>query len=300
MRGGHRYKFKYRKLPVFSGKTLLTLLNIPPNSLPKTIMLDGSLGAGIIKVCIGISRDRIIFDSGRFRAELSRRYLEEIVNNTRRIYGLTEDDLIPLVIVSADNRYYQLSLFEGCRTPTVEISGIHMHRVVVDPLFVDAKRKVKALDPKRGSLVLEICTGLGYSTYWLLKRKCRVITIEKSTEVLELASWNPWSRHLRNADILLGDATLVIENLPDNSFDYVLHDPPRISLAPELYSTTFYSEIRRVVKPRGILFHYVGEPGRKQGKNYLRGVISRLECAGFKVFRYDQKTQGVIAVCVKR
>ena len=210
MRGGHRYKFKYRKLPVFSGKMLLTLLNIPPNSLPKTIMLDGSLGAGIIKVCIGISRDRIIFDSGRFRAELSRRYLEEIVNNTRRIYGLTEDDLIPLVIVSADNRYYQLSLFEGCRTPTVEISGIHMHRVVVDPLFVDARRKVKALDPKRGSLVLEICTGLGYSTYWLLKRKCRVITIEKSTEVLELASWNPWSHHLRNADILLGDATLLL------------------------------------------------------------------------------------------
>jgi len=290
------FRFKYKNLPVFSGKMILNLLN----SSTGFFKIDSSLGAKLREISVRILGDSIVFQTENFEIDVSRESISQIVKNPRRIYGLTKSGFLPLVLMDRDNKYYQLTLFEGCLTPTIEISGIHMHRTIVDPLFVDAKQKVLALKPKPKSEVLEICTGLGYSTYWLIRRKCHVISIEKSREVLELASWNPWSRHLKHVEILLGDATKVLQYLPDKRFSYVFHDPPRISIAPELYSSEFYSEIHRVMRPKGILFHYVGEPGKKRGKRYLRGVLRRLESAGFRILRYDARSRGITAVCIKR
>ena len=45
-----------------------------------------------------------------------------------------------------------------------------------------------------------------------------------------------------------------------SAFDAVLHDPPRFGIAGELYSQAFYDHLARVLKPRGVLFHYTGTP----------------------------------------
>ena len=50
-------------------------------------------------------------------------------------------------------------------------------------------------------------------------------------------------------------------------------------------------------KKGGKMFHYVGEPGVKQGKNYLRGIVSRLMKAGFKRVRKVEPAKGL--VCFK-
>lgn len=293
-----RFTFAYRGSPVFSGRTLLDLLSLTP----QTITLDCSLGAGIKFIQVEITNDTIIFRPNKEYVEIPKVQIRQLCKNSRRIYALKFNELIPLSMVGPDNKYYQLTLFENCITPTLEISGIHMHRVTVDPLFVDAKLKIRALNPTPRSSVLEICTGLGYTTYWLLRLDCKVVTIEKSAEVIELAGWNPWSRHLENVELILSDATDALQRLPDDKFDFAVHDPPRISTAPELYTEDFYRELNRVLKAGGILFHYVGEPKRKRGKHYhhIRGISNRLRDSGFNIIRYDPASQGILAICTKR
>lgn len=66
-------------------------------------------------------------------------------------------------------------------------------------------------------------------------------------------------------------------------FDEVIHDPPRLSLASELYSLEFYKQLFRVLKANGKIYHYIGAPGSKNRKISLsRNVAERLKQAGFK------------------
>ncbi|RLE63789.1 MAG: SAM-dependent methyltransferase, partial [Thermoprotei archaeon] len=128
------------------------------------------------------------------------------------------------------------------------------------------------------------CTGLGYTAIYSLKRRAStVVTIEKDPYVLEIARYNPWSRELASEkiEIILADASKYIRELQDESFDRIIHDPPRFALAGELYSLEFYKELYRVLKNGGVLFHYTGAPGVKKGFKFQSSVAARLRRAGF-------------------
>ena len=84
--------------------------------------------------------------------------------------------------------------------------------------------------------------------------------------------------------------------LPDAAFDLILHDPPTIQLAGDLYAEPFYRELRRVLARRGRLFHYVGSPESRQGAILTRGVIRRLRDAGFGQVKAAPGAYGVVAV----
>jgi hypothetical protein len=164
----------------------------------------------------------------------------------------------------------------------------------------DANMKAK-LCARKGIDMLEICTGLGYASIACLKRGVRsIVTIEKDKDVLELAKLNPWSQKLFTDDratVIIGDATDQILAIDDNSFHAVMHDPPRFSMAPELYTTDFYGQLFRVLKRKGILLHYVGSPGAKHRKRDLqKGIMRRLREAGFKDVVRKEKVLGVLAV----
>ncbi|MEM2341614.1 MAG: methyltransferase [Candidatus Bathyarchaeia archaeon] len=173
--------------------------------------------------------------------------------------------------------------------PFLEISGIRMHRAdEVDPK-TDAILKIKALGRIYGS-VLDCCTGLGYTAILAAKRKNvkEVITIEKDENVILIAKQNPFSKPLfenKKIKLIIGDASQEIRKFGDKRFNFIIHDPPRISIAPELYSLEFYSHFYRVLKDNGRLLHYVGRPGLRQGKRYLKGIIKRLKIAGFTRIR---------------
>ena len=64
--------------------------------------------------------------------------------------------------------------------------------------------------------------------------------------------------HIPHSTISLafGDARWLIQNLPDNEFDIVFHDPFSSQHCPELWTVEFFQQLRRVMKPDGVLLTY--------------------------------------------
>lgn len=171
--------------------------------------------------------------------------------------------------------------------PTFEIDGIKMLPTANLSPYVDAERKVGWIRP-RDKIVLDTCGGLGYFAAWCLRGQARqILSYEKSAEVLWLRSLNPWSPESSGeADNRLtlthGDITEEIRGLSDGSVDAALHDPPRFGIAGELYSQAFYDQLARVLKRRGVLFHYTGSPNKlTSGRDVPNEVAQRLQRAGF-------------------
>jgi len=201
--------------------------------------------------------------------------------------------------IYSEGGYYKLKPVAPDRAPTIEINGVQMHRTIgIDP-WGDAKAKVRALGRVRGLRVLEIGTGLGYTaSNLLLSGASLVVSIEKDLNVLSLASMNPWSKMLSDPRIriVVGDASELVGEICSECFEKVLHDPPRISVAEELYSLDFYRELYRVLRSGGSLFHYTGEPGKHSNISYLKGIKRRLEMAGFYRVVWVESAKGFLAL----
>ena len=193
------------------------------------------------------------------------------------------------------NRFYSLMPTE--RAPTLLISGILMHRVKgIDP-HQDTIRKVQTIRPITGR-VLDTCTGLGYTAIEAAKTADQVTTIELDPTVLEVARLNPWSRQLFDdpkIQQVVGDSSDQIESFEDEAFSRIIHDPPTFSLAGDLYSGEFYRHIFRVVKQKGRVFHYIGDLESRSGRNVTRGVVRRLQEAGFSRIVRKPAAFGLVA-----
>ncbi len=214
------------------------------------------------------------------------------------VHALMGDSLKPIQFYDGGlRRFYKLKAVGESIAPTLEINGIHMHRVEgIDP-WRDSRLKVRCLGRVKGGRVLDICTGLGYTAISsLIMGASEVVSIELDENVLKIAELNPWSRGLVGVKVLLGDAAEVIKELPSNYFTHIIHDPPRFSMAGHLYSLEFYREVGRVMVRGGRLYHYVGRPGKLRRVNLARGVKERLRAAGFTVIKWDEVSEGLVAV----
>jgi len=220
--------------------------------------------------------------------------IRQVSKDRRGIYVV---DRPPRKLAVADRHFYMLVATQWGHAPTLEIDGIHMHRVRDIFPEVDARMKVGLLGELRGRKVLDVCTGLGYTAIWAQRMgSVRILTIEKDPNVIEIAKYNPWSAELfeDKVELILGRAEEVLPRIRER-FDGVVHDPPRLSLAGQLYGESFYRELARLMKTRAKLVHYVGQPGVRSGKRIAAGVMRRLRRAGF-IPSYDAKTRCVVGV----
>ena len=202
--------------------------------------------------------------------------------------------------------------------PTALIAGFSMHRfgLGVDPKE-DTRRKIASLKPYKGNnlAVLDVCTGLAYTAIMAseLENVSSVTTIELDPTMTQICAMNPHSKGLfgrakksedggeydeKNNIIsqLYGNAFDVIQTLPDRAFDRIIHDPPTFALAGELYGEKFYSELFRVLKPSGRVYHYTGDPSSNvAGGGGVRGIVKRMKLVGFESVEIDQHAHGVVA-----
>ncbi len=157
--------------------------------------------------------------------------------------------------------------------PTLLIAGIPMHRIKdVDP-HQDTLNKMRAIGRLRGR-VLDTSTGLGYTAIEAARSADQVVTIEVDPAVLEVARRNPWSRDLfqrANITQVVGDSYEELLGFAEGSFDAIIHDPPAMRLAGDLYSGEMYRRLYRVLRDGGRLFHYIGDPDSKSGRSVTRG-----------------------------
>jgi len=282
-----RFEFRPVRLPLFTRELALMLLKGPEGRVRASL----SLGKDFVE--LERRGSLLTLPDGR---EID---LEAVAGEMREgyVYAL-EGDALRAVAFYRGELYYRLLPVGPYEAPTLEISGIRMHRTEGITPWRDAELKVRALGRLRGREVLDICTGLGYTAiHALLRGAAGVLTIEKDPNVLEIASYNPWSHDLASEriEVVLADAAEYVSELDSSSFDAIIHDPPRLARAGELYSTEFYRELYRVLRRGGRLFHYTGKPGYKvRGIHLMGSIAGRLKAVGFKV-QVREDLLGVLA-----
>jgi predicted methyltransferase len=181
-------------------------------------------------------------------------------------------------------RFYKLVPSGGA--PTIEISGVRMHRTKGVTPWPDTESKLAALRPVTGR-VLDCTTGLGYTAILAGRTASHVTTIERDPNVLAIARANPWSAELfanRRIEQRIGDAVEVVPTLPSAHFDRVVHDPPTLALAGELYALEFYRELFRVTRPGGrLLVAETSTPTSPRLRRYLEYLMGALPAIARRV-----------------
>ena len=239
--------------------------------------VDVSLDLNLTGSTCALVGDELVLDADN---RLSRMQLRQMAGKENRIFILEDGELELLEI--RDDGYFKLVPTD--QAPLLEISGVKMHiSKGISPF--ESAGQMAAQVVKKGDRVLDTCSGLGYAAAAALKLGAReVVSVERSSTVMALREKNPWSQGIFSPAIQLVHADIndFIRELAAESFDAVIHDPPRFSLAGELYGERFYREIHRVLKRRGALFHYTGNPQVvKRGTSFVDQAAQRLRAAGF-------------------
>jgi len=258
--------------------------SLPLLTLPALQKLAGARDRGDSRLTLSLDLDRSTAtvetgpDDWTWRGQ---RYPYPRTLRDRTIYGWTGGEFEPVSTFSGG--LYKLVPTDW-GPPTFEIDGIKMLPTAKISPFEDARLKVALIEP-RGKRILDCCAGLGYFAHWCqVGQAASVISFEKSEAVLWLRGVNPWTpRPDPRLKLVHGDVVREISRLPAGGFDAVLHDPPRIGIAGELYAKYFYDELARVLAPGGLLFHYTGTPNKlTSGRDVPKEVRRRLTRAGFE------------------
>lgn len=252
-----------------------------------------SLDLGLTASEITIEASGVRFPDGQ---RLTWEDVEAISEDRRGCFVVQDGAPHKIQIFSeATNRLYSLMPTEGA--PTMLVSGVPMHRIKGTHPYRDTLQKVRTVAPLVGR-VLDTATGLGYTAIEAAKTAEHVVTIELDSAALEVARLNPWSQALfGNPRItqLVGDSFEEVYQFEDETFTRIIHDPPAFSLAGDLYSGEFYRQLFRVLRSRGRLFHYIGDPASKSGHTVAGGVVRRLQEAGFSRVVRRPEAFGLVA-----
>lgn len=286
----YRYDFKYIDLPRITYWTAEKIVNAYREGKKEVeVTLD-----------LGLSKEKVVIDgsyvSFRNKFWVKIDLLKDLYKD--RVYEIVDDDKIVELSIRGKHMYKLRPVAEDI-APTLEIDGIHMHRIVGITPWEDSRRKVQALKIRRGDVVLDTCMGLGYTAiHALLMGAAIVYTIEIDENVIELARHNPWSRFLEDPRIvtLKGDTTVLVNIFPVGTFDKIIHDPPRLTKRyGNLYSNNFYSRLCMLLKDKGYMFHYVGKPRTQKHSQIISKIGGRLKRSGFHQVYYVENAMGFVA-----
>ncbi len=257
------------------------------------LSVEVSPDLGLSTVTAAITPEGVLFPSGE---RLTWQQLEKIKKSQASCF-MIDDGSMKAIQVFSEFTNRVCSLLPTKRTPSMLIAGFTMHRIVdIDPMQ-DTIKKIATISPIVGR-VLDTATGLGYTAIEAARTAEHVVTIELDPGAQQIARLNPWSRELfENPKIeqVMGDAFEVVPTFEDASFDRIIHDPPVFSLAGDLYAGLFYQQLFRVLKRGGRLFHYIGDLNSKSSGTVSKGVLRRLQEAGFTKVARRPEAYGVVA-----
>ncbi|GAB4451430.1 MAG: methyltransferase domain-containing protein [Armatimonadaceae bacterium] len=272
----------------FQGKTLLYARNEGIRSVSISLDLNRSISE------VAVDEGGVYLPDGQ---KLNWDQVAEIADRDTACYTVRNSEISRIFFFS-DTTKRQCSLLATEKgAPTMLLAGFPMHRIkTIDP-WEDTRRKIATIAPV-SDRVLDTATGLGYTAIAAAETAIEVVTIELDPTVLEVCRRNPWSEPLFANPLIqqkIGSSYDRVPEFPDRYFARIFHDPPTFKLAGELYSGVFYQQLYRVLKPKGKLFHYIGDPDSKHGASTTRGVIRRLKESGFTKVVSHPEAFGVVA-----
>lgn len=258
-----------------------------------------SLDLGLSVVEVEMDEAGLILPGG---AHVTWARLEEVAAAESSCFRVEADGGIRKIQTFSPLTQRHYSLYPTAGAPAMLVSGLPMHRIKDTEPQRDALSKIRAAGLSQGGAewrVLDTCTGLGYTAIEAARTAGEVITIELDPAAQDIARQNPWSRRLfaaANIRQIIGDSAEVITQFEEAFFARIIHDPPTFALAGDLYSSAFYHEMWRVLRLGGRVFHYIGDLDSKSGNRVARGVVERLQQAGFARVIPRNEAFGVVAV----
>jgi predicted methyltransferase len=254
----------------------------------------------MVSLDLGLSQQDVRLDPGGIATDkeflLSWEQLQTIADSENNCFRVLNNNIEEIRGYSESSRRV-FSLFPTTDAPALIMSGFTMHRFKDISPRRAALEMVRAAAPVRGR-VLDTATGLGYTAIAAAQSAAAVITIELDPGSLEMARANPWSQELFHhpaISLIVGDSSEQIAKFPDGHFSVIIHDPPSLSLAGDLYSGAFYQQAWRVLSGNGRMFHYLGDPNSVLGSRVTKGVVNRLSTAGFRRIIPKPSAYGVLA-----
>ncbi len=249
---------------------------------------------------LGFSRQEIRLDLAGIVTDtkplLDWRQLQTIADSENKCFRVLNGSCEEIRTYSESSRR-SFSLFPTAEAPGLMISGFTMHRFKDISPWRAARAMIRAAEPIHGR-VLDTATGLGYTAIIAAQKAAAVISIEFYSGSLDMARSNPWSQELFNHPcirLIAGDSSEEIANFADEYFTIIIHDPPSMSLAGDLYGAAFYRQAWRVLAANGRMFHYLGDPKSESGRRTSKGVVQRLQTAGFRRIIPKPFAHGVLA-----
>jgi len=277
-------------LPVLSHFQTAPLFEAKKNCLAKAV---SSIDCGVTQTEATLLDDKVLFAND---ASFSWEILNEINANKENCFIFESGGAKPIKGYS-EKTGRSFSLYPTESAPAMITAGFPMHRIKNILPLQAAKLMIETLLPINGQ-VLDTATGLGYTSI-IASKSASIKTIEFDPVAQEMAHQNPWSQELfnnLNIDQLLGDSAEIICEFDSGSFNCIMHDPPAVNLAGDLYSLDFYKQLHRVLTKNGKVFHYIGDPQTKSGASTTKGVFRRLYDAGFRKVILKPDAFGVLAL----
>lgn len=252
-----------------------------------------------VSLDLGLSRDVVTLDADGVGFEgrrLSWEQLEKIRKSERKCFRWEGDDLHEIRILSEETSWVR-SLAPTLGAPTMLVSGFPMHRIKDTDPWRDTEAKIRACGKIHGR-VLDTATGLGYTAILAGRKASSVVTVDIDPAGIAIARQNPWSQELFENSVIeqkIGDVVELIGEFSMGEFSLVIHDPPTVQFAGEMYSEAFYRGVFRVLSRSGKFFHYIGDPNSGLGSRMTEGVMKRLKSAGFRTVTRHPEAFGVLA-----
>jgi len=184
---------------------------------------------------------------------------------------------------------------DGSYTAFSEVAGEHYHTIsgAIEEAF---EKHVNALGIENGMQILDFCFGLGYNSIAACKdhANLQIIGLENDIKILEAMkdieipeilktefdsfrniaeSLDVTDNNNNRIQILLGDALLRIDELPDGIFDRVFFDPFSPKKQPEMWSEKIFQKIYNKMKNGAKLSTY----------SCAKQVRHNMTSVGFKV-----------------
>ena len=173
--------------------------------------------------------------------------------------------------------------------------------------------QIAKLAKKDNIYILDICFGLGYNsaaaieTIKSINPNCNIhiIGLENDKSLLtEIQSLNPKLKYYDlikklntiqknniHLKLIIGDARETIKQIQLNKFDAVFLDPFSPKKCPELWTESFFKDIKKIMKPDAIMATY----------SCARIVRDNLKSAGFQIKdgpTVGRRSPGTIALIV--